>query len=91
MKVAILDDYQNVSMILGHFDKLKKDFSGKPDVYKGSLGFVQASDVLLIELFNLDVPSPLAEPVLIDNITSCPGGREAIESFAELLRIASST
>jgi phosphoglycerate dehydrogenase-like enzyme len=26
MKVAILDDYQNVSMILGHFDKLKKDF-----------------------------------------------------------------
>ena len=72
-------------------DKLKKDFIDKPDVYKGSLGFVQASDVLLIELFNLDVPSPLAEPVLIDNITSCPGGREAIESFAELLRIASST
>lgn len=72
-------------------DKLKKDFSGKPDVYKGSLGFVQASDVLLIELFNLDVPSPLAEPVLVDNISSCPGGREAIESFAELLRIASST
>jgi D-3-phosphoglycerate dehydrogenase len=27
MKVAILDDYQNVSMILGSFDKLKKDFN----------------------------------------------------------------
>ncbi|MFZ9276112.1 MAG: D-2-hydroxyacid dehydrogenase family protein, partial [Candidatus Fonsibacter ubiquis] len=26
MKVAILDDYQNVSMILGNFEKLKKDF-----------------------------------------------------------------
>jgi len=26
MKVAILDDYQNVSMILGNFKKLKKDF-----------------------------------------------------------------
>jgi D-3-phosphoglycerate dehydrogenase len=27
MKVAILDDYQNVSMILGNFEKLKKDFN----------------------------------------------------------------
>jgi phosphoglycerate dehydrogenase-like enzyme len=27
MKVAILDDYQNVSMILGNFKKLKKDFN----------------------------------------------------------------
>jgi D-3-phosphoglycerate dehydrogenase len=27
MKVAILDDYQNVSMILGNFDKLKKNFN----------------------------------------------------------------
>jgi D-3-phosphoglycerate dehydrogenase len=26
MKVAVLDDYQNVSMILGNFEKLKKDF-----------------------------------------------------------------
>jgi D-3-phosphoglycerate dehydrogenase len=26
MKVAILDDYQNVSLILGNFEKLKKDF-----------------------------------------------------------------
>jgi D-3-phosphoglycerate dehydrogenase len=26
MKVAILDDYQNVSMILGSFERLKKDF-----------------------------------------------------------------
>ena len=26
MKAAILDDYQNVSMILGNFEKLKKDF-----------------------------------------------------------------
>ena len=26
MKVAILDDYQNVSLILGNFKKLKKDF-----------------------------------------------------------------
>jgi phosphoglycerate dehydrogenase-like enzyme len=26
MKVAILDDYQNVSLILGYFEKLKKDF-----------------------------------------------------------------
>ena len=26
MKVAILDDYQNVSMILGNFEKLKEDF-----------------------------------------------------------------
>ena len=26
MKVAILDDYQNVSLILGKFEKLKKDF-----------------------------------------------------------------
>ena len=26
MKVAILDDYQNVSLILGDFEKLKKDF-----------------------------------------------------------------
>ena len=29
MKVAILDDYQNVSMILGNFEKLKKDFNFK--------------------------------------------------------------
>ena len=27
MKVAILDDYQNVSLILGNFEKLKKDFN----------------------------------------------------------------
>jgi len=27
MKVAILDDYQNVSMILGNFEKLKKDYN----------------------------------------------------------------
>jgi D-3-phosphoglycerate dehydrogenase len=27
MKVAILDDYQNVSIILGNFEKLKKDFN----------------------------------------------------------------
>jgi D-3-phosphoglycerate dehydrogenase len=27
MKVAILDDYQNVSLILGNFHKLKKDFN----------------------------------------------------------------
>ncbi len=27
MKVAILDDYQNVSLILGNFEKLKKDFA----------------------------------------------------------------
>ena len=26
MKVAILDNYQNVSLILGNFEKLKKDF-----------------------------------------------------------------
>jgi len=26
MKVAILDDYQNVSLILGNFEKLKNDF-----------------------------------------------------------------
>jgi len=26
MKVAILDDYQNVSLILGNFNKLEKDF-----------------------------------------------------------------
>ena len=26
MKVAILDDYQNVSLILGNFEKLNKDF-----------------------------------------------------------------
>ena len=26
MKVAILDDYQNVSLILGNFEKLKKNF-----------------------------------------------------------------
>ena len=26
MKVAILDDYQNVSLILGNFEKLQKDF-----------------------------------------------------------------
>jgi phosphoglycerate dehydrogenase-like enzyme len=26
MKVAILDDYQNISLILGNFEKLKKDF-----------------------------------------------------------------
>ena len=29
MKVAILDDYQNVSMILGDFERLKKDFDFK--------------------------------------------------------------
>jgi hypothetical protein len=27
MKVAILDDYQNVSLILGKFEKLKKGFN----------------------------------------------------------------
>ena len=27
MKVAILDDYQNVSIILGNFEKLKKDLN----------------------------------------------------------------
>ena len=72
-------------------DQAKRDLSDKPDVFKGSLGFVQATDVLLIELANLDIPSPLPEPVLIDNVFSCPGGREAIESFSELIRIAAST
>jgi DEAD/DEAH box helicase domain-containing protein len=69
----------------------KKNLIDKPDVYKGSLGFVQSTDVLLIQMSNLDIPSPLPEPVLIVNKSSCPGGREAIESFAELLRIAAST
>ena len=27
MRVAILDDYQNVSLIIGNFEKLKKDFN----------------------------------------------------------------
>lgn len=72
-------------------DTLKKEYIDKPDIFKGSLGYVQASDVLLIQLSNLDIPSPLSEPVLIDNVSSCPGGRIAIESLAELLRIASST
>ena len=40
MKVAILDDYQNVSMILGNFEKLKKDFIYKwrVSIYNSSYG-----------------------------------------------------
>ena len=34
------------------------------------------------------MPSPLPDPVLVDSRTRCPGGRIAIESFAELVRVA---
>jgi hypothetical protein len=61
-----------------------------PLVYEGSLGFVQTSDVLLIELEGVDLPSPLLSPVLVDNRLKCPGGRMAIESLAELIRVAAS-
>jgi len=57
-------------------------------VYEGALGFAQTSDVLLIEIEGVDVPSPLPDPVLVDSRTRCPGGRIAIESFAELVRVA---
>lgn len=56
--------------------------------YEGSLGFVQISDVLLIEIEGIDLPSPLQNPVLVDSRARCPGGRIAVESFAELVRVA---
>ena len=68
-----------------------KRFVNKQQVFKGGLGYVQSTDALLIELTNLDIPSPLDEPVIIDNPKICPGGRMAIESFAELIRIAAAT
>ena len=72
-------------------ETLRRQFVTSPDVYTGGLGYVQSTDVLLVELSNLDIPSPLVEPVLIDNPKSCPGARSAMESFAELLRIAAAT
>jgi DEAD/DEAH box helicase domain-containing protein len=68
-----------------------KRFANNQQIFKGGLGYVQSTDALLIELTNLDIPSPLDEPVIIDNAKICPGGRMAIESFAELIRIAAAT
>ena len=42
MKVAILDDYQNISLILGNFEKLKKDF----DFHVFNKSFENEDDVI---------------------------------------------
>jgi D-3-phosphoglycerate dehydrogenase len=42
MKVAILDDYQNVSLILGNFEELKKDFN----FYVFNQSFENENDVI---------------------------------------------
>jgi D-3-phosphoglycerate dehydrogenase len=42
MKVAILDDYQNVSLILGNFNKLEKDF----DFYIFNQPFLNEDDLI---------------------------------------------
>jgi D-3-phosphoglycerate dehydrogenase len=42
MKVAILDDYQNISLIFGYFEKLKKDF----DFHVFNKSFENENDVI---------------------------------------------
>jgi D-3-phosphoglycerate dehydrogenase len=49
MKVAILDDYQNVSMILGNFEKLKKDF----ELMKDTAFLINTSRGAIVNEFDL--------------------------------------
>jgi len=65
--------------------------SSSPVVYKGGLGSAKSTDVLFVELEGLNIPGPLPAPVMVDSPGRCPGGRQALESFAELLRIAAAT
>jgi len=91
-KFHLRNDFQGDKVLLeaNAVDNFELGTAGPtgPLVYEGSLGFVQTSDVLLIELEGVDVPSPLSSPVLVDNRLKCPGGRMAIESLAELIRVA---
>ena len=61
---------------------------GGASAYMGALGYVQTTDVLVVEVEGIDLPSPLTSPVFVDDIKRCPGGRIAIESLAELIRNA---
>lgn len=56
-------------------------------IYKGLLGYVKSTDVMLLELKDLQIPGPMG--VINIDRNSCSGGRRALESFAELIRTAS--
>jgi phosphoglycerate dehydrogenase-like enzyme len=60
MKVAILDDYQNVSLIIGNFEKLKKDF----DFYVFNQPF-ENEDSIIEQLKDFEVLLIMRERTLI--------------------------
>jgi len=58
-------------------------FNGEPD-YRGAIGVIKPTDVLLLELSPLDLPGPL--PTLTTKRERTPAGLPALWSFAEMLR-----
>jgi len=66
--------------------RLPNTFTGEPD-YRGAIGAVRATDVLLLTLDELGVPGP--QGTISTDPAVLPAGRAALWSFAQLLRVAS--
>jgi DEAD/DEAH box helicase domain-containing protein len=62
-------------------------FEAEPD-FRGAIGVVRPTDVLVLEPTELQIPGPHGV-VTTQPEASCPAGRPALWSFAELLRTAS--
>jgi DEAD/DEAH box helicase domain-containing protein len=60
-------------------------FDGEPD-YRGAIGAVKPTDVLLLQLGPLDLPGPMA--TLTTRRDRTPAGMSALWSFAEMMRRA---
>src|SRR5262249_34372148 len=64
---------------------LPRSFDGTPDK-EGAIGAINPTDVLILNLDNLDVPGP--EPRITSDARAMPAGTSALWSFAEAFRIA---
>ena len=62
-----------------------KDLQKKPPAFVGAIGYVKATDVLLLRPDHIDVPGPVSAVLPSRN---CPAGTSAFWSFAELFRRA---
>jgi DEAD/DEAH box helicase domain-containing protein len=60
-------------------------FARQPDL-RGAIGSVKPTDVLILQLDNIDLPGPA--PVVTTDKARTPGGISALWSFAEILRQA---
>src|SRR5262249_52840090 len=64
--------------------------SGDPD-RSGAIGYAKTTDVLLLQLDDIDVVGPGDPPTIVCHDEIMPGGLSALTSFAELVRRASVT